>query len=183
MSIKFWSYLDIVLKLTFAENEWQVAFIKFSFRIVADDFNIDIGSILLRVYRQNYKSEWLGMLCNILVRMLHACIVQRVFFFIHFAHKNIKNPQKQIWRNFSSAKTARSTQKQKRFIWAFWLLSGIQTNVIIQMSKPSVSRYLYVTERFILVGLQSIMPFRIWTNKWQVVTYRFLKDNEKVCLR
>ena len=56
--LKFWSYLDIVLKLTFAENEWQVAFIKFSFRIVADDFNIDIGSILSRVYRQNYKSEW-----------------------------------------------------------------------------------------------------------------------------
>ena len=70
--MKFWSYLDIVLKLTFAENEWQVAFIKFSFRIVADDFNIDICSILSRVYRQNYKSEWLGMLFNILVRMLHA---------------------------------------------------------------------------------------------------------------
>ena len=84
--MKFWSYLDIVLKLTFAENEWQVAFIKFSFRIVADDFNIDIGSILLRVYRQNYKSEWLGTLCNILVRMLvAACNVQKVFFLIQFA--------------------------------------------------------------------------------------------------
>ena len=64
----FWSYLDIVLKLTFAENEWQVAFIKFSFRIVADDFNIDIGSILLRVYRQNYKYEWLGMFRGTFIR-------------------------------------------------------------------------------------------------------------------
>ena len=84
--MKFWSYLDIVLKLTFAENEWQVAFIKFSFRIVADDFNIDIGSILLRVYRQNYKSEWLGTLFNIFLRMLvDACNVQKVFFLIQFA--------------------------------------------------------------------------------------------------
>ena len=31
------------------------------------------------------------MLCNILVRMLHACNVQSFFFLIHFVQENIKN--------------------------------------------------------------------------------------------